>query len=126
MCRLGYKVVAGKKSFRPATPLALQRVRYRLGETTTRDDYDAGPFAVFQRLRDAARFAREYGERILLVEYEPSAERHLWKKRSPSFTRSRYGRGYYAQSNGVDVKDSDFPRGTEFADEVTPLRVVEL
>ena len=127
--KIGYKVVgSGKTSFRPATDLALQRIRYRIGQTTYQDSAEFGPFAVFARLRDAARWAEKWGEKVCLIEYQEAAgETCLWKKNPPTFTRNRWGKGYHAESAGVTEKPlDDCPRGTVLASAVTVLQVVEL
>lgn len=125
MC-LGYKVV--EKPFPksivmvPATTLALQRVKYRIGQTTYRED--CGPFAVFKRLKDAARWmSNGYGNTILLVEWDESDEHRLWKRLPPRRVRKQWGRGYYYERQGIDEKRSGFPVGTCFAESVTPLKV---
>jgi hypothetical protein len=122
---LGYKVVNGKRSFKPATDSALQCVRYRVGEMTTREEIDAGAFAVFANLAAAQAFAQKYGNAILEVEYTASKECALWKRNPPRFVRNRFGKGYHAESNGISAKTDDFPPGTAFADEVYVIRVVE-
>ena len=123
---IGYKVVSGKKSFRPATSLALQRIRYRIGETTEQDLSEYGPFAVFDDLSSARKFAENHGQCILLVEFEESNQSMLWKKNPPIFSRNRtYSRGYSTSSGGITEKNGGFPLGTLFARSITPIRVIQ-
>lgn len=122
---VAFKVVRGKKVFRPATDSALQRVRYRLHETTHQGDH--GPFTLFESLADARKFlARNYGDVILACEYEPSDELVLWKKKPPVFTKNRsYKRGYSVSSAGVVERSVEgCPDGTIVARAVTPFLLI--
>lgn len=116
---VGYKVFSGKRRLKPATSAALQRIRYTPGQWVKQGS-DHGAFAVFDTLEQAKRFKEQgYGSQIRQVEYIPSSESALWKKNPPDFTRSKYGRGYYAQSAGTTERHiSECPEGTKFASEV--------
>lgn len=116
---VGYKVFSGKRSLKPATSAALQRIRYIPGQWVKHGS-DHGAFAVFETLEQAKRFKEQgYGTQVRQVEYIPSSESTLWKKNPPDFTRSKYGRGYYAQSAGITERHiSECPEGTKLASEV--------
>ena len=117
---IGFKVVRGKKSFRPATDLALQRIRYRIGETTSQSD--CGPFALFESLEDARSFAKKHGDCILICGYVPTEENTLWKKAKPVFSRNKRSRsGYSISSGGIEEREIECcPEGTILASEITP------
>lgn len=124
--KTGYKVVKGKKTFRPVTEKALQRVRFNLGTTTVQDNKEHGPFAVFDGLETARDFAKEMGGdadetiTILKVRYKPSETAWLWKKLPPSVRRGVFS------SNGVLVRHiRKCPAGTVFATEITPIEIVK-
>ncbi len=116
---VGYKVFSGKRSLKPATELALQRIRYVPGQWTKQAG-DHGPFAVFDNLEAAKKFRdRGYGTQIRIVEYIPSNESSLWKKLPPEFSRNRWGKGYHAVSAGTTkMHVSECPEGTRLAREV--------
>jgi len=69
--KYGFKVLRRKNSraFMPATDAALQRIVYRVGQTTERDEDEHGAFAVFENYEDAAQFLRGYGDVIAACEY---------------------------------------------------------
>ena len=122
---VAFKVVCGKRaSFRPATSLALQRIRYRIGEETVQYE-DHGPFALFETLAAARNFLVCYGDQILICAYEPSEEEKLWKRKPPVFSRNRRNsRGYSISSGGVAEREcEDCPEGTVLACAVTPFLV---
>lgn len=116
---VGYKVFSGKRILKPATSAALQRIRYNPGQWVKQGS-DHGAFAVFETLEQAKRFKEQgYGAQVRQVEYIPSNDNALWKKNPPEFTRSKYGRGYYAQSAGITQRYiSDCPEGTRLASEI--------
>lgn len=116
---VGYKVFSGKRSLKPATSAALQRIRYNPGQWVKQGS-DHGAFAVFETLDQAKRFKEQgYGTQVRQVEYIPSSESTLWKKNPPEFTHSRYGSGYYAQSAGITQRHiSECPEGTRLASEI--------
>lgn len=95
-------------SFYPATCNADYRVQYHLHKTTTQEEYEQGPFAVFDNLLDAyALFdllQNPYDLFVFLVEYEPSKSKTLWHERQNLIT-----------------KNQNFPTGTKFARKITPL-----
>ena len=109
---IGYKIVSkiNSKAFGPATKLALQSVRYRIGKTTTHDPEKAGPMAVFDSEENAIRFISVIHADcvtsdtlyILKVSYVESNFRVLWK---------HVGRYMLVQ----------LPLGTSLAESVTPL-----
>ena len=113
---IGYKVVSkiNSKSFGPATYLALQSVRYRIGKTTTHDPEKAGPMAVFDSKENAIQFISAiYADcvtsetlYILKVSYVESNLRALWK---------HIGR-YISEYHLLQL-----PPGTFLAESVTPL-----
>ena len=126
--KIGYKVVSeyNSRSYSPATPSALQRIRYRINRETRQERDEYGPMAIFETLEQAREFAVEVDGHILEVEYEPSAETELWKKNPPSFCRNRFGGGYHAESNGKAKRAlEDCPDGTILASSVYPLEVIE-
>lgn len=128
----GYKVAlpTGPRaaSFKPATDLALQSIRYRIGQTT--EPTDSGPCGIFPTLERAREWANDSravpaGAVVLEVQYSPSTQKTLWKRQPPTFVRNSYGRGYHPESNGITEKPlSTCPAGTILADAVTPIRVI--
>ena len=127
--KIGYKVVTriNSKSFSPATVSALQSFRYRIDKETTRFERTSGPMALFSSLDDAIDFAESEkvrGKTILKVIYEESEDSSVWKKNPPSFVSNGWGKGYHAESNGIQEKTKGFPRGTIFAESIYPLEVV--
>jgi len=116
---VGYKVFSGKRSLKPATEAALQRIRY-VPEQWVKQGSDHGPFAVFETLEQAKIFKEQgYGTQIRQVEYAPSNEPTLWKKLPPNFSRNRWGKGYHAVSAGTTERHiSECPEGTMLASEV--------
>ena len=111
---IGYKIVSkiNSKAFGPATKLALQSVRYRIGKTTTHDPEKAGPMAVFDSKENAIQFINAiYADcvtsetlYILKVSYVESNLRALWKRR------------YISEYHLLQL-----PPGTFLAESVTPL-----
>lgn len=117
--RSGYKVFSGIHSLKPATSSALQSIRYRVSAWTEQKPQEHGAFAVFQELEQAQRFRNSYGTQIRKVDFIESEESSLWKKKPPVFCRNRYGKGYHAESNGIDEMPlSNCPEGTVLAKEV--------
>ena len=120
---IGYKVVTkiNSKSFGPATNLALQSVRYRIGKTTTHDPEQAGPMVVFDTLKHAEQFICNLNVDfvvggissiilcILKVSYVESEFRAVWK---------HIGR-YISEQHIVSLPD-----GTSLAKSVTPLEKI--
>lgn len=124
-----YKVVCrhNSKSFEPATLAALQKIRYRIGQETVKEEGKYGPFALFATEKEARDFADSLSHRvcILMCEYTPSQETELWKCNPPSFRRYKSGKGYYAESNGTTERSIECcPNGTILADRVRPLEIV--
>lgn len=112
----GYKVMSPFGSiYRPASPLAIQTVRYKPGEITARPvDKGAGPLAVFKTLAAALAFkkaTRHYTE-VWEVEYEPSF--------SGSLSKSRPIRGDMELTCELPLENC--PEGTAFADMVLLVR----
>jgi hypothetical protein len=114
----GYKVVRkanrSRKKFMPATVLGDQSVRYEVGKTTKRNERQ-WPFAVFTKKEDAERFLMNEskwakGFALLKVTFVKSKETSLWWSISPGCKNM--------------AKDWILPRGTHFADEVTPIEVL--
>ncbi|MCW3994947.1 MAG: hypothetical protein NWE98_02205 [Candidatus Bathyarchaeota archaeon] len=131
--KIGFKVVKkiSKKTYKPCTLLALQRIRYRIANPTIQNKEEHGAFAVFQNLESAQSFLYNIYDtkntknmRILKVQYLPSDEKKLWKKEKPSIQKSKYG-GYFFVSNGIKEKYiEDCPYGTELAQVVIPIEEV--
>lgn len=117
---VGYKVFSGRRSLKPATEAALQRIRY-VPKQWVKQAGDHGPFAVFDNLDAAKRFKDQgYGTQIRQVEYILSNESTLWKKLPPDFSRNRWGgKGYHAVSAGITEHHiGECPEGTRLASEV--------
>ena len=108
--RIGYKVVqltaAGTRS-----SLYVQctgRVPYHPGQTA-RPMPGAGPLAVFMRQADAVRFAGGMCDRA-----------EVWRVR---YVRSEW-EALWVPGMAARIPPESCPFGTDFADEVTPLRQV--
>jgi len=130
--KVGYKLVSGVRSFKPATDVALQRIRYKLDEITAREKDEFGCFAVFTSLEAAKNFRErmESSGKILLVGYTlcvGSDKTQMWKKLPPHFVKSRYGKGYYAETSGTTRLGLHVaPRGTILAESIYVFGIVEI
>ena len=126
---VGFKVVSGVKVFSPSTSAALQKIRYRINEITSRERGEYGCFAVFTNYQSAKKFLGDYGTHILLVGYLSclSGDKHvLWKKLPPNFLKSRYGKGYYAESAGEkELPIESTPKGTVLAEKIHVFGIIE-
>lgn len=129
--KVGYKVVAGVRSFTPATPNALQRIRYKLNQITRREKDEYGCFAVFTSYAKAREFLAHQGTHIVLVGYTLCSSRgrnlHMWKKGVPSFVKNRWkGGGYHAEAGEKQyLLLKDAPKGTVLAEEIYIIGIIE-
>jgi hypothetical protein len=118
--------VAKNAVFRVATVEALQRIKYKMRETTIQNEEEYGPFTAFLDFEDALSFmAREAGNCILLCLVKRTQAKKIWKKNPPNFTRNSGGGGYYAVSNGTsEVNFDHLTPKTVLCKKVIPIRVV--
>lgn len=128
--KVGYKVISGTRSFKPATDVALQRIRYKLGQITKREEQEYGCFAVFTTYDAAEKFSVKYGTHIILVGYTLCQEKgkmvSMWKKRPPTFVKNKGGKGYHAESSGItELMLVEAPRKTVLAEKIYVIGIIE-
>ena len=135
MEQIGYKVVRVAKSgaLIPATKIANQSFRYRVGETTRINPAIHGPMGVFSIPEAAWEFLERENHafrgpiamEVLKVKYVESREKDFWKRvwrwrnmrRVATSIKKIKGVGY------VKYWGISTPAYTRFASEVTPLEV---
>ena len=131
----GYKVLKqlSENLFCPATTAALQSFRYSIGKSTKRDREVSGPMAVFNDLDAALSFTRILATfglvqlHILKVKYIESSphEQFLWRMRTKNdLTPNKIND---VANPALVIKFIDkCPPGTKFAEEVTPIEIVDI